>query len=169
MPVKRSGRLVPLPVRGNPCAAVAASAVGPGVIAPEVDVVAFVAEVGETLDDGVDVDVLVLVLVGADVDVLVLVGADVDVLVLDVLVLVDVLVELLVVVTSAPCSQCDTTRLPAVASLSELVAVAETSNALSCDSTWKWMLLFSVLMIVPETAPPGLNVAESDQPVFGST
>jgi len=119
-PATSSGTLVPLPVRGRPCVAAAAAAVGPGVVtsaAVELVVVAFVTDVGDTsvvVVVGDDVDVLVLVLVGADVLVLVEVElVDVELVELVEVELVEVelvdveLVELveLLVVTAAPCSQ----------------------------------------------------------------
>ena len=71
IPAKSSGKLVPLPVRGRPCDASAAPAVGPGVVTRGllVVVVSWVTVVGDTS---------VVVVVGATV---VVVGATVVVVV----------------------------------------------------------------------------------------
>jgi len=156
-----SGTLVPLPVRGRPCAAAAASTVGATDGATDGGTVTFVTVVGDTSD--------VVVVVGSVVVVDVLVLVEVDVLVLvDVEVLVELLVvvgaSVVVVVTDAPCSQCDTTRLVAVALSLEFDAVADSSTALSLVSTWKCTVPPGVEMTVPAIAPPGLNVALNDHP-----
>jgi len=151
IPAPSNGTLSPLPVRGSPAVAAAASTVGPGVdgVPATVVVVTFVAVVGETS---------MVVVVGSDVDVDVLVD-EVLVLDVDVLVLVDdVLVDDVLVLVVSPLAQCETVKMPALAPTGPK-ANAESSVAPSGEYTAHLMVLLFVWTTTPSTVPPGVNVA----------